>query len=417
MDYAQFLKRTVIVGGIMTLAIGLGVYLLYGAFHRGFASSPIVDALGAMFIVIITIAGQHQVSRLFFRGPNLGMVTNDDDQKRQDALKQVAEEVAGELTQVHDFNQVMRNQLHDVIAKTEQAAFDIVSRLQAIDEVVVKLDGMVQQTANNSVELAAASEAQIAQNHQTIEQMNGYVSRRQKESQQEQEQVTQVVHEARSLESLVQLIKHIAGQTNLLALNAAIEAARAGEAGRGFAVVADEVRKLSGETESAVVQISQGISAVAEHIETQFKDKLSQVNQAKEQQLLESFSKQISELGRNYEESIRHQTEVLRSILESSKQLASMFMDAQASVQFQDISRQQIEQVMAALSQLDEHAGLLAKRLRDYEDSSIAYAPITKHLEDMYGKYVMDSQRIAHHTSLQSAAPAQQAASSRIELF
>ena len=418
MNFSSYQRRAFLVALIVALGAAASVYVLHGWFHQLFKSAAIVDALGAAFVVLAGFVAQRLVSVTFCRDHLLGAagVQAIADAKLE-RLHKVNEEVAAELKQMQDFNTVVRGHMKNVIDETEAAAFGIVERLQTIDAVVTSLDQFVAGTAGESENLTRGARERIEKNRDIVVKMSGYVQQRLQDAEQDQIRVAQVVGEARALESLVQLIKHVAGQINLLALNAAIEAARAGEAGRGFAVVADEVRKLSAETETAVSKISLGIQSVAKSIEIQFQDTLSHDDLDQEKIMLGQFSTQLQELGESYQELMQHETETLNQVQRSSTQLGNMFLEAQAGVQFQDVTRQQIEQVMQALKQLDEHAEGLAERLRVYEEPAANYTPLTRRLETLYSGYVMEQQRTSHDASLKREASKQASVKSNIELF
>jgi methyl-accepting chemotaxis protein len=171
------------------------------------------------------------------------------------------------------------------------------------------------------------------------------------------------------------------------------------------------VRKLSAETEKAVGQINQGIQAVATSIEQQFRDKLEPENIRAEREALQSFSAQLNELGRNYQEMAQRDADVLAQIRESSQTLSAMFMDTMASVQFQDITRQQIEHVIEALNRLEAHAAMLAERLSSFDRPDFAIRTLSSHLDEIYKN--LDS----HQNALHGSNATSSSSGPRVELF
>jgi methyl-accepting chemotaxis protein len=422
MDNKLMVQRSVVVALAVGVVTALMVTLLHDWFHGSLLPSLSIrpslgDGLGTFAVVAFAFLAQHMVSAAIYRDWEYGMANaRKEATERNGKVVNAVEQVAGELRGVQGFNDVVRGQLNSVVSETEKAAFDIAGRLQNIDDIISRLGRYVESTTNESARLLHSSEDRIARNRELIDTLESYIRERVASSLEDRERISHVVKEARSLGTLVDLIRNISGQTNLLALNAAIEAARAGDAGRGFAVVADEVRKLSRATDEAVGKISSGIQTVADSIESQFEEKLSKDNASSEREALESFATQLDDLGRSYREVTEHGAGVMGTITESSQQLAEMFMSALASVQFQDVTRQQIEQVMDALNRLDGHTRMLAERLTQLEDPVFEFQPLSSHLDQIYSNYVMDSQRSTHNNVTQSGN-ADQKAGPKVELF
>ncbi|MDQ5878271.1 MAG: hypothetical protein QG638_1003 [Pseudomonadota bacterium] len=245
--------------GLITFSIGAVVVLVLLAFY---IVGSITGPLAALESVMTHIASSGDLTRRAdtTHQDEIGRMANAFN-IMMTQLQKIIGEVRGSSDQVAASADQLAGSSAQLAEVSEQQSGAVASSAAAIEELTVAI-ASVSETARDVHTQAVDSVSRTTEGSEKVSHLAGEIQRLQQSMVDIARTVDEFVKSTQAITGMTQEVRDIADQTNLLALNAAIEAARAGEAGRGFAVVADEVRKLaekSGKSASEIDSVTRSI--------------------------------------------------------------------------------------------------------------------------------------------------------------
>jgi methyl-accepting chemotaxis protein len=310
--------------------------------------------------------------------------------------------VVQDIQTLHQAFGVLKQQVDATIRSSETAVISMMERMNRVHRNAHNLRERILVAVERSQALSSDSLDRAGQHGQAVSTLAQHQQRFEVSQAENQDRVRAVAGKVRGLAPLVEMIGQISRQTNLLAINASIEAARAGHEGAGFKVVAAEVRRLSSQTAEAARQITDGIGEAARTIDQAMANAQAMHGEGAAQQLGE-IAQHMQLLGDTLADVVPYLGELSTNMDAGMASVTEDIINTLGDMQFQDINRQLLEQINTALTSLSDHFEQI------YALIDGQAPPPPQLLEELLARwtdnYVMQSQHTAHARGTGQAAP------------
>ena len=391
--------RRRIIGSLVSAVVRPGAFMLILDYMVGPAIAPYrlrIIGLLMLFAVVPmifeTVRDLSQARRGIEELGEIGKLTASELARVE--LKRHT--VQDELIDSRMYVDVMHQQIGDSLADSEREVSQVIEQIALLIEKSSRQKAEIDRSIKSGKDLTESTSQRVENNKQIIANIEQQLHEQNNELRSNYGRIEGLAGEVCALTPLIKVITSIAQQTSLLALNAEIEAARAGKTGRGFAVVAYEVRKLAVLSTKAASDIATKINATCSRVFTEMNEVKASIEQHAANNNMSHLITELGQMQQEFSTNSKLLLNVIGDVDENYRESVTRLSQALGHIQFQDVMRQRMEHVQGSMIEMRDHMLWLAEMQENPEWDGAVKQSFKSILAGHFDKYKMSSQTTTH---------------------